>query len=453
MMRLLSASVVLLFTASAAEATDKPRLIVTTDIGGDPDDQQSLIRLLHHAADFEIEGLIASAAGVIGELSEDKTRPELIREIVEAYGKVQPHLRLHDPGFPPAKELLERVTSGNPVRGVKNIGDGKDTDGSRLIAAAVDRNDPRPVNVAIWGGSTELAQALWTARKTRTPEGLKAFLAKLRVYSIGHQDDTGPWIVENFPSLHYVLPMAPPKRDKREAAYRGMYLGGDESLTSREWVDRNLRKDHGPLGALFPTRTWTEPNRNGCLKEGDTPSWFHFLPIGLGDPEHPEWGGWGGRFKREKGGLYRDGPDTVGSETHVRASVYRWRPAYQSEFAARADWCVKPFAEANHPPHVKLNGDSTVNVLRLNAKPGETLKLSAEGTRDPDGHAVTYRWWVYREAGTYAKPVTLADSATSAASVMLPEDATGASVHLVLEVTDRGEPPITRYRRAVIEVK
>ena len=75
---------------------------------------------------------------------------------------------------------------------------------------------------------------------------------------------------------------------------------------------RHVRKDRGPLGALYPTNTWTAPNPHACLKEGDTPSWFYFLPIGLGDPAHPEWGGWGGRFRREKGGPYRDAQDTVG---------------------------------------------------------------------------------------------------------------------------------------------
>jgi len=445
-------SLAALVFASVASAAEKPRLIVLTDIGGDPDDQQSLIRLMHYANEFEIEGLIASAAGVPGELSEDKTRPELIREIIEAYGKVQPNLRLHDPDFPPVRQLLDRIHSGNPLRGVKNIGEGKDTDGSRLIIAAVDRDDPRPVNVTIWGGPTELAQALWRARKDRTPEQLKKFLAKLRVYSIGHQDDSGPWIVENFPDLFYVLPIAPKGGDRRDAAYRGMYLGGDESLTSREWVDQNLRQGRGPLGALFPTRTWTAPNPHGCLKEGDTPSWFHFLPTGLGDAEHPEWGGWGGRFKREKGGLFLHVPDTVGKETHVRATVWRWRPAFQADFAARAVWCVKGVKDANHAPKAVLNGDRTLAVLHLTAKPGE-VKLSAAGSIDPDGEKLNYRWFVYPEAGTYGKPASVADSDRESASLAVPADAVGKTIHVILEVTDSGSPPLTRYRRAVVTVR
>src|SRR5262249_9264999 len=190
--------------APAAPGADRPRLVVLTDIGGDPDDQQSMIRLMHYANEFDIEALVASAAGTPGELKKDTVRPELIREIVEAYGKVRPNLLLHRPDYPEAKDLLDRVKSGNPVRGVKRRGEGDDTEGSRWITSVVDRDDPRPVNVAIWGGPTELAQALWRARNDRTPEQLKAFLRKLRVYAIGHQDDTGPWIVENFPDLFYV---------------------------------------------------------------------------------------------------------------------------------------------------------------------------------------------------------------------------------------------------------
>src|SRR5438105_3775028 len=97
-----------------APAAERPRLIVLTDVGGDPDDRQSMIRLMHYANEFDVEGLIASAAGTPGELKKEAVRPELIREIVEAYGKVRPNLLLHSPDYPDAKHLLDRVKSGNP---------------------------------------------------------------------------------------------------------------------------------------------------------------------------------------------------------------------------------------------------------------------------------------------------------------------------------------------------
>src|SRR5262249_4120795 len=164
------------------------------------------------------------------------------------------------------KFLLERVKAGNPKRGTDSVGAGHDTEGSDWIVAAADRDDDRPLNVVVWGGSTDLAQALWRVRKKRSAEQLKAFLGRLRVFDIDQQDSAGPWILDNFPDLFYVLSKAPKGHDKREGAYRGMYLGGDESLTSAKWLEAHVRQDHGPLGALYPGKTWTAPNANGALK-------------------------------------------------------------------------------------------------------------------------------------------------------------------------------------------
>jgi hypothetical protein len=73
------------------------------------------------------------------------------------------------------------------------------------------------------------------------------------------------------------------------------------------------------------------------------------MRVGLSDPAHPEWGGWGGRFRLAGRGLFRDAADTVESVTDARATVWRWRPAFQADFAARMAWCVKAARDANHP--------------------------------------------------------------------------------------------------------
>ena len=265
-----------------AHADGKPRLLVLTDIGGDPDDSQSLIRLLTYADEFDIEGLVASASGTPGELKADIVRPDLIREIVDAYGQVRENLARHRAGYPTAGELGGRIKAGNPHRGVANLGEGHDTEGSRWIIAAADRPDPRPLNVAIWGGSTELAQALWRVRHDRDERALGRFLAKLRVYAVSHQDDTGPWIVENFPDLFYVLGKSADGRDKREAVYRGMYLGGDESLTSRAWIDENIREGSRPPRRALPAADVHGPQSTQGAQGGG-----HALLVLL-PPQRPE---------------------------------------------------------------------------------------------------------------------------------------------------------------------
>lgn len=431
---------------------ERPRLLVLTDIGGDPDDQQSLVRLLLYSNEFQIEGLIASAAGTPGELKEAVTRADLIRTTVEAYGRVQPNLAKHAAGYPPADELLSVIKSGNSRRGSNFIGAGHDTEGSKWIISRVDAPDPRPLNIAVWGGQTDLAQALWRVRNDRTAEELKAFLARLRIYDINDQDRVQSWIFEHFPDLFYLLAHAPPTRDKREGAYRGMYLGGDESLTSLAWLDEHVRTKHGPLGELYPAKTWTAPNPHGALKEGDTPSWFYFLPLALHDPAQPTWGGWGGRFKPAERGLWRDVPDSVDGKPDPRASVWRWRPHYQRDFQARMDWCVQDVAHANHLPKIASDGAAVRRPVVKQAIAGQPLTLSASAT-DPDDQALQYRWWIYADAGTYARPVKLTNETSPAVTLEIPADSSGKTLHVILEVTDGGEPPLTALARFVVEVK
>ena len=242
--------------------------------------------------------------------------------------------------------------------------------------------------MVIWGGSADLAQALWRVRRDRKPEELSRFIARLRVHAIGDQDSTGPWIREQFPGLFMIT---------QRRAYRGMYRGGDASLVSSEWVETNIH-GHGALGDLYPNYRggdiWSGtlgPVRG--IKEGDTPSFLSLVPNGLSDPAHPWLGSWGGRFAGE-GNQLTDIPDhdidTKGDPDPRMSSVYRWRAAFQADFAARLDWCVKPFEQANHPPVVRISGESTLPV-----KPGEVVTLNASGTTDPDGDDLTFEWSIY----------------------------------------------------------
>jgi hypothetical protein len=320
-------------------AAERPRLAVLTDIGGDPDDQQSLVRLMVYANELEIEALIATASGTPGELKHAVTRPDLIREVIRGYERVLPNLEKHASGWPEADSLRQRVKSGNPQRGLEHIGEGHDTEASRFLLERIDAGTPeRRLNIAIWGGQTDLAQALWRVKQERGDAGFRDFARKLRVFDVNDQDGIADWMRQKFPGMFYVLSKAPPGRDKRQGTYRGMYLTGDESLTSRAWVESNVRS-RGPLGALYPLETWTAPNEHGCLKEGDTPSWLFFLPQGGNDPDDPTRPGWGGQYQRQPDGWYRDLP--AAGAFDPRTTVSRWRSAFQADFARRMAWCVE----------------------------------------------------------------------------------------------------------------
>lgn len=314
----------------------KPRLLILTDIGGDPDDQQSLIRLMLYANEFRLVGFVATSSGVPGELETPVTRPDLIQSVIEAYRQDLPRLKVHAADWPEPADLLSRVRSGNPMRGLSHVGEGHDTNGSQLIIECVDDAKPDDrVNIAIWGGQTDLAQALWRVRADRGAKGLKQFINRFRVYDINDQDGLADYLRTEFPGMYYILSKAPAGRDKRLGTYRGMYLTGEEALTSRQWAEEHLLPA-GALGKLYPLKTWTAPNPHGCIKEGDTPSWFFFLPRGgnrVDDPSHP---GWGGQYIRQADGWYRDMPATDSFDP--RTTVSRWRHEFQNDFARRLRW-------------------------------------------------------------------------------------------------------------------
>lgn len=337
--------------------SDKPRVIILTDISsldqkqGEPDDSQSLIRLMLYTNELDVEGLVASSNLRHGQL----VRPELIQRVVAAYGQVHRNLLNHSPAYPPADQLSRLIKAGQPLAGPgqpleTSVGAGKDTEASDWLIQVVDRADPRPVWVCIWGGSADLAQALWKVRQTRSADAVNTFVAKLRVHAIYDQDQTGVWIREQFPNLFYIL---------RNHGIRGMYRGGDRTLLDSVWVAENIQQGHGPLGALYVNYRggdiWSRqlgPVKG--VKEGDTPSFLGLLSNGLNVWEQPEAGGWGGRFRRKQANQYVEAIDSVGQfadDPDPRmAAVYRWREAWQHDFQARLDWCTKFYLNANHPP-------------------------------------------------------------------------------------------------------
>lgn len=453
----------ILAPASAAVTPQKTRVLVLTDIGNEPDDSMSMIRFLLYANEFDVEGLVVTTSI----WQPTVVQPQLIRERVEAYGKVRDNLLVHASGYPTAADLLARIKSGRAEYGMAGVGEGKDTEASEWIISVVDRPDPRPVWVTVWGGAVDLAQTLWKVKKTRSPAGVEDFVKKLRVYTISDQDDTGAWMRATFPDLFYICSIHAFGRYGR-ATWTGIsgerlngFKGPDFSWVSNEWLDEHIRK-YGPMGALYP--------RFEYIMEGDTPSFLYLIPNGLGVPEQPGYGSWGGRYEKASPseGLYTDTLDTVrGADgemyTASQATVWRWREAYQNDFAGRMLWTVRSsYKQANHNPIVVLNGKEGKDPVEFNVKVGETVKLSAAGSNDPDGNDLSYEWFQYNEvSGLFTPMVRLPTESGPETSFEAPAGRPGRfgrppfwdrTIHIILAVKDDGTPSLYAYRRAIIRI-
>ena len=302
----------------------------------DPDDVQSMVRFLLYANDFDVEGLIASA-GTFANVA-NKTN---ILNMLDLYEQVYPNLKKHDARYPSAEKLRSVTwrgrdgswgtakvgTTSRPLDQI--LGEGKDSEASDAIIKVVDRPDPRPVWVCVWGGSREVAQAIWKVQKKRSPAELDRFLAKLRLFLIVKQDTTTDWLLDSFPSLFVML---------SEKNYMGMFchmVNSDPKLANLPWLNAHIRQGHGALGAVYPPTGW-DPKYPG-QQEGDTPSFLHLVSAvrGLNDPEKPNQEGWGGKFIRHDLSKNHWFDDPAGTIT-----VSKWRAEVQEDFAKRADWML-----------------------------------------------------------------------------------------------------------------
>lgn len=462
----------------------KPRVIVLSDMGNEPDDQMSFVRLLLYANELDLEALIATTST----WQKNKVQPETMRQIIAAYSEVRANLLKHAAGWPEAAQLAALVSAGQLAYGMAAVGADKMSPGAEAIIRAGDKADARPLWVTVWGGANTLAQALLHVRATRSAADIDKFVAKLRVYSISDQDDAGPWIRREFPNLHYIV--KPSSADSGEylyATWTGISgdeyyrngAGADTGVVTNEWLDANIR-GKGPLGKWYP--------KYAFIMEGDTPAFLGLTNNGLNSYRNPSWGGWGGRYVwrqpyGETHAIWTQGGDMFGrvssadsvvgvdGKTYVsdQATIWRWRKAFQHDFAARMDWTIKPFAQANHNPVVSVNDQDGTAPVTIEAKVGQSITLDASATRDPDGNKLSYQWFHYEEAGFVTRATNLAGVAiaqgnTAKATVT----ATAACrpvwrplnrpcplgvAHIILAVTDDGRPALTSYRRVILNVR
>jgi hypothetical protein len=458
-----------------AQQLAKSRLLVLSDIEADPDDSQTLIRLLLYSNQIDIEGLIATTS------IHQKARvaPETIRKIIGGYNKVQPNLLKHEPGYPAAQALLAVVKKGLPVYGMEGVGKGKDSEGSEWIIKVLEKDDNRPIWISVWGGTNCLAQALWKIKDTKSTDEVKKLITRLRVYTISDQDDTGYWLRKNFPDLFYIVSPGNYGTSTWVAINREI-KGANNAVISNRWLAENIQQGHGPLGALYPDVAYG--------MEGDTPSWLMLIPNGLNDNAIPSYGSWGGRYELYKpepiktpvppiftgGGPYEPESRPIwtnaadkftpripneygrairqdtGSYNDNQVTLWRWREDFQNDFAARMDWCIKSFEEANHPPVAKINGPELITV-----KSGDIFKLDADGSYDPDGDNLSYWWFQYPEAGSYKGIVSfgfLSENLYNVHTIKAPGVTSPQTVHFILRVTDKGKPTLSSYKRVIVTI-
>ena len=453
----------------SAHANQNNRVIILTDMGADPDDSESMVRLLLYSNQIEIKGLIATTSI----WQKNIVRPEMIDDIVHAYGKVQSNLLKHEAGFPTAESLEKTITHGIAAYGMQGVGEGKDSPGSELIINVLKEKDDRPLWIPVWGGVNTLAQALYKIKKTETEPEAKRLIAKLRVYTISDQDDSGIWIRNNFPELFYIVSPGDDYGGSTWGAINSTIDGINNETISNKWLAENIQQSHGALGAVYPDVSYG--------MEGDTPSYLNLIPNGLSDAEHPNWGGWGGRYEfYQPDHLPKKGPSGVPLELETRSiwtnaidnyipaaqgeygratkmgvttftgnkvTLWRWRDDFQNDLAARMSWCNQSYQQANHPPVPKL-----LMADHIIVKSGERFSLNATAT-DPDGDSLSYLWFNYAEAGSYKQLIKI-DSAENLplVNVVAPVVDQEQTAHFILRVTDKGKPQLSRYKRVIVTV-
>ena len=465
-------SIGLLFTVVSSTFSHenwKPRLVVCTDIAPadvEPDDMQSMVRLMAYADLFEIEALITSVGWNCDPYPAEWA--QYLQRVIEAYRKDVGQLmkRSAQQGFlplaqengrqqrgywPSADYLKGRAVMGSVHGGIKVIGADNDSPGSRLLIRLADEDDPRPIYVAAWGGANTLAQAIWRVKQTRSAAALKRFVRKFRIYTITDQDMQYSMRMNRAYSSHQWL-RSEFKDDLQFIWDEGTWQEQCE-LGKRHWAQhQQLIQGHGALGREYPDYKWGV--------EGDTPSFLYVMPNGLNDPEDPHQCGWAGYHER---GLCADSLTTAWTswqEPLRSISVgykRRFYPDELNDFCARMQWAAEGRGNLNPRVAVRvLDGSpvkntSSVAPLRITAKAGDTIRLDASKSFDPDGDGLTFLWWQQPEIGT--TKVTIDQTDQPIATVRIPADTKGDTVHLICEVHDDGPFRLVAYRRIIIAIK
>lgn len=455
-------------THDITELSIKPRVIVTTD--GEADDRASMVRFLLSSNEFDIEGIINSSSQFhwVGGTGWNAFHPvDWVKEYIGYYSEVYPNLLLHDNSYPSPEYLLSKWKVGN-IDGVENYDER--TEGARFIADLLLKSaDSRPIWIQAWGGCNTLAAALKIIQDDY-PDKMLEVARKMRLFLIWEQDEAyQKYIRPNWE--HFNIPtIISDQFDCMAYIWDKVLPQQVQTYFGKDWMTENIIKRHGALCNAYP-------NKDGAFNaEGDTPAFLHSIDNGLRNMENPGYGGWGGRYVKIRNNVWMDpSPSSdfvhpagqwgfsnswskkmehytdsanVAIRTNYFKPIWRWLIDVQNDFAARADWCVKDYASANHHPIIRLKSSS----MDFKAKIGRKIVLDASNSEDPDGDNLAFHWWTYSEPSTYNGAFSI-DTNKSKVSFKIPKDANiGDTIHIVCQISDDGTPTLTKYKRFIIEV-
>ncbi|KAI0969245.1 hypothetical protein F4678DRAFT_439841 [Xylaria arbuscula] len=468
----------------------KPRIFITSDILNEPDDSMSLVRYLLYSNEFETKGICATTSWWL----KNATHVEEMRRIVEAYGDVVDNLNQHvhpTALYQSAEELSQLLTSGPTTYGLASLNEAISDGAQRIISSLQESTEP--LFITAWGGTNTLAQALYHMDNTMTSAEAWELRSRIRLYTISDQDNSGAWIRARYPDIFYVVSIHA-FNEYPAATWPGINVADCPCVANETvlnpWLDRNIRL--GPLGSVYPQIEFG--------MEGDTPSFLWLVQNGLVYRDRIDWGTWGGRYglaqaPDDDAGFsiakhFVNAADSVtGADGKVwetsQASIWRWRSAYQDDFAARMQWTLTPdFTKVGHPPVLNVNGHQGPDPLFVKVETNQTYTFSANLTYDPDhptdNSKLTFLWGIYPDSTRFIsdyidiklkalRPATgnvsvMNDAGftqavlgsdiqiTAPAPWLNPYTGQNTDFHLVLQVTNSAGPfPIRRYLRVVCE--
>lgn len=470
------------------------RTIVTSD--GEVDDMDSFIRLLLYSNELNLVGMVYSSSEFhyAGDgkgttftsnmpfAKQYGTRTTLrwlgtkwMQGFIDKYATVYDNLVKHDKNYPTPQHLKSLVKVGN-IDFESEMD--HNTEGSDYIKQILLDNNPEPVYIQIWGGTNTVARALKSIEDEYKNTSqwntiYKKVCDKLTLYIILDQDETyKKYVSINWKDIKAIIN----SNQFWCFAYAWTRLPSEtQSYLNGNWLAMRIKFNHGALaGSYFlwgdgqklvndPDHTQGDTaqvrkagrTQYDFISEGDSPSYLNLINTGLRSIEDPSNGGWGGRFVQSKTNprLWQDGTNVTDSNYFTKKAdpefpQSRWIDAIQNDFAARADWCVKSYKDSNHPPVVTLKTEKDIA-----AKSGMVVHLSGLA-KDPDNNTVSYKWWHYKEAGTYNGQIDLQNADNPDASFTVPSDAkSGETIHIILEVKDNGAPQLTRYQRVIVTIQ